>query len=65
MSSAKEMTLKCYYRSNELVQLNAAKPELPEGFTAKTATGKNGQRENSAAKIEMVGKKATQNYCLK
>jgi len=42
MSSAKEMTLNCYYRSNELVQLNAAKPELPEGFTAKTATGKMG-----------------------
>jgi len=23
------------------------------------------QRENSATKIEMVGKRATQNYCLK
>ena len=51
MSSAKEMTLKCYYRSNELVQLNAAKPELPEGFTAKTATEKIGNRKLGNRKI--------------
>jgi len=43
---------------------NTATTKGTENGNGKNGQWKNLQRENSATKIEIVGKKATQNYCL-